>query len=98
MAQRQADAGHRRHRIPRDPAICPPGRSHVYVSQIAAAIEASFRYHLMATESHTPELDLGTAAAPLTPLMQQYRQLKAQHPHELLFFHLGDFYELFDDD
>jgi DNA mismatch repair protein MutS len=34
----------------------------------------------------------------LTPLMQQYHALKAQHPQELLFFHLGDFYELFDED
>jgi DNA mismatch repair protein MutS len=34
----------------------------------------------------------------LTPLMQQYHSLKARHPTELLFFHLGDFYELFDAD
>jgi DNA mismatch repair protein MutS len=33
-----------------------------------------------------------------TPLMQQYQALKSQHPNELLFFHLGDFYELFDED
>ena len=34
----------------------------------------------------------------LTPLMRQYHALKARHPGELLFFHLGDFYELFGDD
>src|SRR6185295_7388667 len=34
----------------------------------------------------------------LTPLMQQYHALKARHTNELLFFHLGDFYELFGDD
>ncbi|MCP5358060.1 MAG: DNA mismatch repair protein MutS [Pseudomonadales bacterium] len=33
-----------------------------------------------------------------TPMMQQYLRLKAQHPHELLFYRMGDFYELFYDD
>ncbi len=33
-----------------------------------------------------------------TPLMRQYRTLKAKHPDALLFFRLGDFYELFLDD
>ncbi|MDX5297413.1 MAG: DNA mismatch repair protein MutS, partial [Gammaproteobacteria bacterium] len=33
-----------------------------------------------------------------TPMMQQYLKLKAQHPHELLFYRMGDFYELFYDD
>ena len=33
-----------------------------------------------------------------TPLMRQYTALKKQHPHALLFFRLGDFYELFFDD
>lgn len=33
-----------------------------------------------------------------TPLMRQYRALKAKHPDALLFFRLGDFYELFLDD
>ncbi|HEY7510858.1 MAG TPA: DNA mismatch repair protein MutS [Vicinamibacteria bacterium] len=38
--------------------------------------------------------------APLlqTPAMQQYHRLKAQHPDALLFFRMGDFYELFFDD
>ena len=30
--------------------------------------------------------------------MRQYRSIKAQHPDILLFFHMGDFYELFFDD
>lgn len=34
----------------------------------------------------------------LTPMMQQYRDIKQQHPDALLFFRLGDFYELFFDD
>src|SRR2546423_8960961 len=33
-----------------------------------------------------------------TPMVRQYRELKAQHPGALLFFRLGDFYELFFDD
>jgi DNA mismatch repair protein MutS len=31
-------------------------------------------------------------------MMQQYLATKAQHPHELLFYRMGDFYELFFDD
>ncbi|MTD37088.1 DNA mismatch repair protein MutS [Erwinia sp. CPCC 100877] len=33
-----------------------------------------------------------------TPMMQQYLRLKAQHPEILLFYRMGDFYELFFDD
>ncbi len=34
----------------------------------------------------------------LTPMRRQYLDIKAQHPDCLLFFRLGDFYEMFDDD
>ncbi|MGH8259205.1 MAG: hypothetical protein ACREUG_05895, partial [Steroidobacteraceae bacterium] len=30
-----------------------------------------------------------------TPVMQQYLRVKAQHPDSLLFYRMGDFYELF---
>ena len=33
-----------------------------------------------------------------TPMMQQYLRIKAQHPDMLLFYRMGDFYELFYDD
>jgi len=33
-----------------------------------------------------------------TPMMQQYLRLKAQHPDILMFYRMGDFYELFFDD
>lgn len=33
-----------------------------------------------------------------TPMMQQYLRIKAQHPDILLFYRMGDFYELFYDD
>src|SRR5208283_5233398 len=35
---------------------------------------------------------------PSTPLMRQYAAVKNEHPTALLFFRLGDFYELFFDD
>ncbi len=33
-----------------------------------------------------------------TPMMQQYLRIKAEHPDILLFYRMGDFYELFYDD
>src|SRR5437667_32528 len=39
-----------------------------------------------------------TPPAPETPLMQQYRDIKAHHPETILFFRMGDFYEMFEDD
>jgi DNA mismatch repair protein MutS len=39
-----------------------------------------------------PGLDVGT------PLMQQYREIKARHRGAILFFRMGDFYEMFEED
>src|SRR5579863_8913318 len=36
--------------------------------------------------------------SPHTPMMQQYLRIKAQHPDVLLFYRMGDFYEMFYDD
>lgn len=36
--------------------------------------------------------------AELTPLMVQYLSIKEQHKNEVLFFRLGDFYEMFNED
>ena len=36
--------------------------------------------------------------AELTPMMKQYKEIHARHPDCLLFFRLGDFYEMFDED
>src|SRR5437868_6541478 len=33
-----------------------------------------------------------------TPMMQQYLRIKGEHPHILLFYRMGDFYEMFYDD
>lgn len=37
-------------------------------------------------------------AAALTPAMRQYQQIKQQHPDYILFFRMGDFYEMFWED
>ena len=34
----------------------------------------------------------------ITPLMQQYRDIKARHPDSILFFRMGDFFEMFYED
>ena len=33
-----------------------------------------------------------------TPVMQQYLRIKAEHPKVMLFYRMGDFYELFYED
>ncbi|MCL4746785.1 MAG: DNA mismatch repair protein MutS, partial [Burkholderiaceae bacterium] len=33
-----------------------------------------------------------------TPMMQQYLGIKAEHPRTLVFYRMGEFYELFYDD
>jgi len=39
-----------------------------------------------------------TAHDELTPMMRQYHAIKQQHPHAIVMFRLGDFYEMFHDD
>jgi DNA mismatch repair protein MutS len=39
-----------------------------------------------------------TTATTHTPMMQQFLRIKAEHPDNLLFYRMGDFYELFYDD
>jgi DNA mismatch repair protein MutS len=48
-----------------------------------------------APEGAAPE---SLAAEAATPFMAQYLEMKADHPDALLFFRMGDFYELFFDD
>ena len=38
------------------------------------------------------------ASAAVTPMMTQYLDIKNIHPDSLLFYRMGDFYELFFDD
>ena len=44
------------------------------------------------TDSQTKE------TAKLTPLMRQYRQIKAKYPDTILLFRMGDFFETFEND
>ena len=37
----------------------------------------------------------GGHSSPMTPMMAQYHRLKAENPDCLLFYRMGDFYELF---
>jgi DNA mismatch repair protein MutS len=41
---------------------------------------------------------MSASTIPQTPAMQQYFRMKAEHPGALLFFRMGDFYELFFED
>src|SRR5574340_1200778 len=43
-------------------------------------------------------MTIARESATHTPMMQQYLGIKAQHPDMLLFYRMGDFYELFFDD
>jgi DNA mismatch repair protein MutS len=45
-------------------------------------------------EAATPARDLGDT----TPMMRQYEAAKKKHPQALMFFRMGDFYELFHED
>jgi DNA mismatch repair protein MutS len=41
---------------------------------------------------------MSTRLSEHTPMMQQYLRIKAEHPNSLVFYRMGDFYELFYDD
>src|SRR5450432_2250848 len=45
-----------------------------------------------------PKAPAATSVDEHTPMMQQYLRIKAQHPDVLLFYRMGDFYEMFYDD
>src|SRR5713226_2733725 len=47
---------------------------------------------------YNPHTSTEIMTEPSTPLMRQYAAVKKEHPTALLFFRLGDFYELFFDD
>ena len=49
----------------------------------------------MDTKNRVSNRILSNPSIQHTPMMQQYLKLKAEHPDELLFYRMGDFYELF---
>ncbi|CAH2790649.1 MAG: DNA mismatch repair protein MutS [uncultured Caballeronia sp.] len=56
----------------------------------------------MGNHTTTPDIPGDTAAhaglSQHTPMMQQYLRIKAEHPGTLVFYRMGDFYELFFED
>ncbi|MDQ6685922.1 MAG: DNA mismatch repair protein MutS, partial [Pseudomonadota bacterium] len=53
------------------------------------------------SEASAAPADAGAASVATalhTPMMQQYLRIKAEHASTLLFYRMGDFYELFHDD
>src|SRR6185437_14875946 len=46
----------------------------------------------------SPDVNRSGDEKALSPAMRQYQQFKAQHPDYVLFFRMGDFYEMFWDD
>src|SRR5688500_371413 len=77
-------------------APCAPGAS--------ASAQSRLPSHQRLENRRTDRIILAGStvmtSAPLvqTPAMQQYHRMKAEHPDALLFFRMGDFYELFFDD
>ena len=54
--------------------------------------------HSQLQPKHDPGGSAKIAAGNHTPMMQQYLRIKAEHPDMLLFYRMGDFYELFHED
>src|SRR5215471_507622 len=53
---------------------------------------------IQAPEPEPTPVPQAEAAARVTPMMEQYLEIKAAHPGLLLFYRMGDFYELFFED
>src|ERR1700692_637962 len=51
-----------------------------------------------ADSTPAPEGSAPEAPGRVTPMMEQYLEIKAAHPGLLLFYRMGDFYELFFED
>lgn len=67
--------------------------SHAKLEQYFFVSKFNYRFFSKMTLDQS-NIDLST----LTPMMQQYMTVKLQHPHSLMFYRMGDFYELFFDD
>src|SRR5271170_8306158 len=50
------------------------------------------------SESEAPASGAAPDIGRVTPMMEQYIEIKAAHPDCLLFYRMGDFYEMFFDD
>ena len=56
------------------------------------------RQHVISQNGNTDKGFGSSEISPHTPMMHQYLGIKAQHADKLLFYRMGDFYELFYDD
>jgi DNA mismatch repair protein MutS len=64
-----------------------------------SAASASVRAMDIARSTPAPDpADSAEAATRVTPMMEQYLEIKAANPGSLLFYRMGDFYELFFED
>ena len=61
----------------------------------STVISTAETHHLLCYNPRTHPQQMNE---PSTPLMRQFAAIKKEHPNALLFFRLGDFYELFFDD
>jgi DNA mismatch repair protein MutS len=66
------------------------------MTQAALPAEADANRH--GPGEHATTSDTATRWAGHSPMMQQYLRIKADHPDTLVFYRMGDFYELFFDD
>src|SRR5262249_5664862 len=79
----------------------PEGRGR---KQAGIQPQTGFESSVKAGESTSAGQEVASAASPApsaegaTPFMAQYLEMKRLHPDALLFFRMGDFYELFFDD
>ncbi len=79
---------------------CKPHPQRLAFSPIFPKVRVHFLKPLtIAPMDQTPfEAEPGPAPAALTPMMAQYFEIKAVNPGYLLFYRMGDFYELFFED
>ena len=74
-------------------APCTAGRLHRKPDIQRRTLEDTYNQRVTATANSTT-----ASASGHTPMMQQYLRAKAEHPDKLLFYRMGDFYELFFED
>ena len=66
-----------------------------FTDRPSTVISTAETHHLLCYNPRTHPQQMNE---PSTPLMRQFAAIKKEHPNALLFFRLGDFYELFFDD
>ena len=77
--------------------VAPPGNCWVPVRRASGDSHRSRPAARSATTIKEP-MSPGPATPAHTPVIAQFLRIKAEHPELLLFFRMGDFYELFFED